>query len=1200
MELATSTLHLKGCTFAELFTSAGLQKLDQQFLNWLVMHAPALENQLLTYRQQDASAETPLQTSELLLALAPHLENFLAELFQIADEVAILQARTLIDDPVLAFKKYYVLREAKRHLRQAKEQEWVFAELDQWLQQQLQSFSQSQQSQATNSSSSVTIQTLSQWQDEEWQVANLGIFWLSNPEYYQNCIERLIQWCVMALLTTQGQEKVRHWVSFKQPRRLDYAELVPGLRVCTELGHETYQGDPALRRLRDGFQLTDQRMSTREVMDQVHYCVYCHEHEGDFCSKGFPVKKTEPNLGLKTNPLGEVLTGCPLEEKISEMHVLKKAGHSIASLAMIMVDNPLCPLTGHRICNDCMKACIYQKQEPVNIPQIETHILTDVLHLPWGVEIYDLLTRWNPLRKQQWLMQPYNGYKVLVMGMGPAGITLAHHLLMEGCAVVGADGLKIEPLPASWITHPVFRYADLLEPLDSRVMLGVGGVAEYGITVRWDKNFLKLVYLMLMRRPYFQIFGNIRFGGTLTVEEAWHLGFDHLAVAVGAGLPRELRIPHSLAPGMRQANDFLMALQLTGAAKDSSLANLQVRLPAVVIGGGLTGIDSATEVQAYYIKQVEKIWQRYQLLVAAWGESDVRAEIAADDQALLDEFLRHGELVVAERERAQQLGIEPDFLTLLQRWGGATIVYRRRLQDSPAYISNYEEVIKAFEEGIYYAEKLQPTRVEVDETGWVSHLVCQYNQLNSDGQWQMTEDELRIPARTILVATGAVPNVAYAFEHKGTFERKGMQYQTYQEDKGQLIETPVGAHCKVPTVAAFTSYDQDQHRVSFLGDTHPLFHGSVVKAIASAKRIYPKIMQVLLKHNQAVSNAAQSKSAMQLRDSYKNFSQHLQKQFGAQLIAKRALHPTVMELVIRAPQVAQQWQPGQFCRLQTYETTAAKIHDTVLQAEGLAMLAMRDETQADCLKFWVMQEGVSGQLLTNLMPGASVALMGPTGNRLSVAETPERILILGGKMAAIYARALGPVLREAGHHVLLIAEFSDHAALFAEQEIAESVDHVIWAIANVQQGLPLPSCGKVHVGSALDALQKWGQEHGSHPANLFSLAQIDKIIAVGGSELLESIEKARANWLNDALPAHTHFQAAVHGPMQCMLKGVCAQCLQWQKNPKTGERTKAVYACSWHMQPMQLIDYPNLDERLSQNRLQETLSRLWLRYINSN
>jgi len=40
--------------------------------------------------------------------------------------------------------------------------------------------------------------------------------------------------------------------------------------------------------------------------------------------------------------------------------------------------------TGHRICNDCMKSCIYQKQDPVDIPQSETRILKDVLELPWA------------------------------------------------------------------------------------------------------------------------------------------------------------------------------------------------------------------------------------------------------------------------------------------------------------------------------------------------------------------------------------------------------------------------------------------------------------------------------------------------------------------------------------------------------------------------------------------------------------------------------------------------------------------------------------------------------------------------------------------------------------------------------------------------------------------------------------------------
>jgi hypothetical protein len=63
---------------------------------------------------------------------------------------------------------------------------------------------------------------------------------------------------------------------------------------------------------------------------------------------------------------------------------------------------------------------------------------------------------------------------------------LAHHLLMEGCAVVGIDGLKIEPLPDQFLKHPIRNYAELKAELDKRITTGFGGVAEYGITVRWD------------------------------------------------------------------------------------------------------------------------------------------------------------------------------------------------------------------------------------------------------------------------------------------------------------------------------------------------------------------------------------------------------------------------------------------------------------------------------------------------------------------------------------------------------------------------------------------------------------------------------------------------------------------------------------------------------------------------------------------
>ena len=416
-------------------------------------------------------------------------------------------------------------------------------------------------------------------------------------------------------------------VLFRAPRKLDYLKLVP-LQAVSSDGVMAWKlpAEHALRR-REGFALTDAGMDLVGALDQAHYCIWCHEQGKDSCAHGLPDKKpVDADVPFKKSPFNVTLAGCPLEERISEFHKLRAEGWPLAALAMMCIDNPMVAATGHRICNDCMKSCIYQKQDPVDIPQSETRILKDVLALPWGFEVYSLLTRWNPLNLRRPVPLPRTARRVLIVGMGPAGFTLAHHLINDGHTVVAVDGLKIEPLdPAlSGITiagarvpfQPIRDTAALIEPLDDRVMAGFGGVAEYGITVRWDKNFLKMIRLLLERRDRFALYGGVRFGGTLTDAAAFAMGFDHVALATGAGKPTVLDLPNGLANGVRTASDFLMALQLTGAAKRDSIANMQVRLPVVVVGGGLTAIDTATESLAYYPVQVEKFLLRYETLVS--------------------------------------------------------------------------------------------------------------------------------------------------------------------------------------------------------------------------------------------------------------------------------------------------------------------------------------------------------------------------------------------------------------------------------------------------------------------------------------------------------------------------------------------------------------------------------------------------------
>ena len=167
---------------------------------------------------------------------------------------------------------------------------------------------------------------------------------------------------------------------------------------------------------------------------------------------------------------------------------------------------------------------------------------------------------------------------------------------------------------------------------------------------------------------------------------------------------------------MRKASDFLMALQLSGAFKRDSLASLQVRLPAIVIGGGLTGIDTTTEAAAYYPVQVEKFLERWEAL---GHEAAATLELTYDheEREVAREFLEHGRAVRAERARAVAAGEVPNFAPLVEKWGGVSLVYRRDMSDSPAYRLNHEEITKFFEEGVRFVEKLAPLACIPDERG---------------------------------------------------------------------------------------------------------------------------------------------------------------------------------------------------------------------------------------------------------------------------------------------------------------------------------------------------------------------------------------------------------------------------------------------------------------------------------------------------
>src|SRR5213078_140507 len=476
---------------------------------------------------------------------------------------------------------------------------------------------------------------------------------------------------------------------------------------------------------------------------------------------------------------------------------------------------------------------------------------------------------------------------------------------------------------------------------------GFGGVAEYGITVRWNKNFLKLIRLLLERRRQFAMFGGVRFGGTLTIDEAFDGGFDHIALCAGAGRPTVLDIPNGFARGVRAASDFLMALQLTGAAKRESIANLQIRLPVVVIGGGLTAIDTATESLAYYAVQVEKFLARYEALGAepAWN---------AEERAIAHEFIAHARALRAARREER--------LALLKSWGGVTIAYRRRLIDSPSYTLNHEEVEKALEEGVAFCERLSPVAVDVDNYGAARGIrFARESGLGGESA------EHWLAAHTVFVAAGTQPNTVLAREDAAHFHLDGRYFQACDED-GRPAK-PQRAISKPERADVLLSRFPDGRFVSFFGDLHPSYFGNVVKALASARQGYPVVSRAL------------AKTPPRSRSAPAAFFVSLAGQLLATVHKVERLTPTIVEVVVRAPLAARKFRPGQFYRLQNFETLSPVVTDagatTRLQMEGLAMTGAWVDRDRGLVSTIVLEMGGSSDLCAMLEPGEPVILMGP-------------------------------------------------------------------------------------------------------------------------------------------------------------------------------------------------------------------------------
>lgn len=987
--------------YKKLYHLKRLEQLDEEFKQYILNVDSNLGSEYLKARTSKTR-----KNDIVSLQLAPYVEDFLASLFGINNETQTTYNNHSEYTVIALAKRQFVQRYAIKKYHKV-EPEW---------------------------------HSLHKFQNE-FHFANICLEALNNNSDH---IEDLAKYAAWATISEHGKQIHKHSNLFFAPQPINSEFVIKNIEFDDGYyAKETKQ--------REGFKLTDQGMNSASAASESHYCIICHDKEKDSCRTG--LKNTQKN-------------GCPLDENISLMHALKRDGLNIAALAVVMVDNPMVAATGHRICNDCMVACIFQKQDPVNTPAVETNILQSVLDYSYGFEIYSLLMRWNPLNFEQPLPKNDSGYKVLVAGLGPSGFSMAHYLARDGHFVLGIDGTKLEPLPDDLMEENLIcNTLSIYESLDDKILWGFGGVSEYGITVRWNKKFLKILRLALARNHNIKFLGSTRFGSQINNDNLNELGFDEVVFCTGAGAPKIANLLGNQLPGVRLASDFLMNLQSTGAFRKDLLINLQLLTPIIVIGGGLSAIDAATEAKAYFTVQREKFFKLYNNLVNVYGSDTIQKWWTPKDFSAFENL---------------QNNLQAD----------VKIIYRGDITNSPSYQQNANEIEHALKEGVVFQDHTTPMRFETDTNGWVS------------GVWVLRNDQQEfMPAKTIILALGT--------EH---LEQTTNQF-TY-------------------------------------GDANPDYAGSVVKAIASAKYGYADVAKKL------DSNTAKNKKI--------NWEF-----FDAKIIDIFKLTNNIVEICVLAPLAASTFQPGQFYKLQNFEANAQNIADFKMLMEPIALTPKRVDKKNGTINFVILNIGSSSAMVSLLKNGEKISLMGPIGKPVEILKN-KTILLIGGGQFNLGMIEVAKAMKKNNNKIFWLAGYRNIDEMLYAADIKKYADK-LWICTQTT------ATEKTIIGTVVDGLQELHTQH------LFQ--EIDQILIYGTTHMQKAVKKVLLD-----LNFTKSVMCNMNLPMQCMLQGICGQCLC------VGTDQTKIFCCKEQDVKLNDINFNNVENRAFSNGLLEKVSRMWLNH----
>src|SRR5207244_9278037 len=203
----------------------------------------------------------------------------------------------------------------------------------------------------------------------------------------------------------------------------------------------------------------------------------------------------------------------------------------------------------------------------------------------------------------------------------------------------------------------------------------------------------------------------------------------------------------------------------------------------------------------------------------------------------------------------------------------------------------------------------------------------------------------------------------------------------------------------------------------------------------------------------------------------------------------------------------------------------------------------------------------------------------------------ETALLVGGGLGNAVLFSIGAQLRAHGSPVLYVAGYKTIADRYRVEDIERAADQVVWCCDEPPGFVPGRSQDLAFVGNVVQAIEAYGAG-ALGPADI-PLEAVDRIIAIGSDGMMNAVAQARRAALKRYFrPGHRAI-ASINSPMQCMMKEICAQCLQRHYDPASGTET-VVFSCFNQDQDLDQVDFPTLRRRLSQNGAQEKLTKLWI------